>query len=269
MIWLPLWPALALSAWFILALGWFTLLWRAGRVPLDADVSRRSASPLLGRFLRRYLIWVLSPWERGLARLGASPNGITAASLVTAVGAAVALGAGHFALGGWLYFLTGILDILDGRVARATGRVSQGGAYFDSVIDRYAELVVFGGLAWFYRGSWALVLVMGAQLGSVMVSYARARGEALGVDVKVGTMQRPERVFYLGLAMVLAPIVENLVGHGPLPAMPLVAAVLAWLAISTNLTAVTRIRHSLDKLNAPPAIPSVPAEVVPMRRARG
>ena len=264
---IPLWPALALSAYFILALGVFTISLRAGRVPLDTDVARRSSSPLLGRFLRRYLVWVLSPWERGLARLGVSPNDITLASLLTASGAAVALAGGRFALGGWLYFLTGILDILDGRVARATGRVSQAGAYFDSVVDRYAELVVFGGLAYFYRSSVALFVVLAASLGSVMVSYARARGEALGVDVNVGTMQRPERVFYLGLAMVLAPIIEMTVGHGIFPAMTLVAVVLAWLAVSTNLTALARIRHTMSRLATPPRREEPPAVVLPIRRS--
>ena len=181
----------------------------------------------------------------------------------------MALGAGHFALGGWLYFLTGILDILDGRVARATGRVSAGGAYFDSVIDRYAELVVFGGLAYFYRASWSLFVVLAASLGSVMVSYARARGEALGVDVKVGTMQRPERVFYLGLAMVVAPIGEALLGHGPLPPQALGGRrCLSWLAVSTNLTAATRIRQlPLRQLDQPTAA-TVEAPVHPRHAPR-
>jgi phosphatidylglycerophosphate synthase len=260
----PLWPALVLAAYFVGALGVFAM--KAGLVPLDADVARRATSPLLGRFLRRYLVWVLAPWERALSRLGISPNAITTGSLGTALASAIALAVGRFALGGWLYLLTGILDVLDGRVARATGRVSQGGAYFDSVIDRYAELVVFAGLAYFYRQSWAFILVMGAQLGSVMVSYARARGESLGIDVKVGTMQRPERVFYLGLSMVLAPIAEALVGHGRLPPMTLTAAVLGLLAVSANWTAASRIRHTLQKLAAPPAKIVEEAPVIPMRK---
>ena len=87
---------------------------------------------------------------------------------------------GNFGAGGWLYLLTGILDILDGRIARATGKVSASGAYFDSVMDRYAEIIVFAGFAYFYRDSWVLFLVLAASLGSIMVSYTRARGESLG-----------------------------------------------------------------------------------------
>src|SRR5262249_37938702 len=160
-------------------------------------------------------MWVLGPWERALVRSGVRPNQITLASLAVAMGAAAALAMGRFALGAWLYLAAGILDILDGRIARATGRVTAGGAFFDSVVDRYAEMVVFAGLAIFYRESWGLPVVLAAALGSFMVSYARARGEALGVDVTVGTMQRPERLFYLGLALLVSPVVEALVGHGP------------------------------------------------------
>jgi phosphatidylglycerophosphate synthase len=254
---------LSLIAYFVVGLGIFSILVKLGRVPLDADIARRVDSPLLGRFLRRYLIWILSPWERALVRVGITPNGITFISLLTSLGAAIALAMGRFTLGGWLYHLTGILDVLDGRVARATGQVSRGGAYFDSVIDRYAELIVFGGLACFYRSSWLMLLVLAAALGSIMVSYTRARGEALGVDVKVGTMQRPERVFYLGLALVMAPLLRD---SGALVlGMRIVPAVLGWLAISANWTAIARIRHTMEKLRTPVTV-TPPAVVLPLRR---
>src|SRR5256885_12306398 len=99
---------------------------------------------MLGRLLRHFMMWLLGPWQRALVRSGVTPNALTFASLVVACGSAVAVARGSFAAGGWLYFLCGILDILDGRVARVTNRVSTSGAFFDSVIDRYAELVVFG-----------------------------------------------------------------------------------------------------------------------------
>jgi phosphatidylglycerophosphate synthase len=265
----PLWPAIALTAYFVVALLVFGLRARFGGVPVDAEVARRPASRLLGRFLRHYFMWVLGPWERALARLGISPNAITLTSLGTAIGSAVAIAEGRFALGGWLYLATGILDILDGRVARATGRVTAGGAFFDSVMDRYAELVVFGGLSFFYRQSWALGLVLLASLGSVMVSYTRARGEALGVDVNVGTMQRPERLFYLGTAVAFAPLVESWLGHGPLPPFVLVLLALGLIAFSANVTAARRILHTLQRLEArAEAVQKItpPTPVVPLRR---
>ncbi|MGZ3442718.1 MAG: CDP-alcohol phosphatidyltransferase family protein, partial [Polyangia bacterium] len=144
---------------------------------------------------------------------------------------------------------TGILDILDGRIARATGMVTKGGAFFDSVMDRYAELVVFGGLTIYYRHSWAIYVALVASLGSIMVSYTRARGEALGVQVNIGTMQRPERLFYLGVISGLSPIVETLFGHGALPPFVPVVVALGLLGASANFTAVRRIKHTLARLD--------------------
>jgi phosphatidylglycerophosphate synthase len=240
-------PAIALAGYFGGALMLFAVT--RGRVPVEAEVASRPASRLLGRWIRQYMMWVLGPYERALARLGVSPNAITLFALGLSLLAAVALGAGWFALGGWLYLAAGMCDILDGRVARRAGRVSRGGAFFDSVIDRYAEIAVFGGLAWYYRDSWALVLVLASAAGSVMVSYTRARGEALGVDVSVGTMQRPERLFYLGVVVAHSPLWERLIHPGlarPMYAPTLVA--LALLGASANVTAIRRIVHTLRAL---------------------
>jgi CDP-diacylglycerol--glycerol-3-phosphate 3-phosphatidyltransferase len=110
--------------------------------------------------------------------------------------------------------------------------------------------VVFGGLAVYYRSSWALYVTLVASLGSVMVSYTRARGEALGVEVNIGTMQRPERLFYLGVISGLSPIVETLFGHGMLPPFVPVVVALGLLGASANVTAVRRIKHTLARLDA-------------------
>jgi phosphatidylglycerophosphate synthase len=245
----PLYPLFALAAYFIIALGLFSLRARWVGIAVDAEVASRPASKLLGRYLRHYIMWVLGPWERTLVRWRVSPNALTFASFLVACVAAVCFALGNFGAGGWLYLLTGILDILDGRIARATGKVSKGGAFFDSVMDRYAELVVFGGLAVFYRQSWAIYVALAAGLGSVMVSYTRARGEALGVQVNIGTMQRPERLFYLGVISGLSPIVETLFGHGSLPPFVPVVVALGLLAASANVTAVRRISHTLARLD--------------------
>jgi phosphatidylglycerophosphate synthase len=262
----PLYPLFALAAYFIIALGLFELRSRWAGMALDAEVASRPASKLLGRYLRHYIMWVLGPYERALVKARVSPNALTFASFVVACVSAVFFAVGNFGAGGWLYLLTGILDILDGRIARATGKVSTGGAFFDSVMDRYAELVVFGGLSIYYRGTWALYVVLLASLGSIMVSYTRARGEALGVSVNIGTMQRPERLFYLGVISGLAPIVETLFGHGSLPAFVPVVVALLLLGASANVTAVRRIRHTLERLDtrtreklaAAPETPIVP-----------
>lgn len=245
----PLYPLIALAAYFIIALGLFSLRARWVGIPVDAEVASRPASKLLGRFLRHYIMWVLGPYERTLVRWRVSPNALTFASFIVACASGVFFALGNFGAGGWLYLLTGILDILDGRIARATGKVTKGGAFFDSVMDRYAELVVFGGLSVFYRDSWAFYVAFLALLGSIMVSYTRARGEALGVNVNIGTMQRPERLFYLGVISGLAPIVETLFGHGSLPPFVPVVVALALLGVSANITAVRRISHTLAHLD--------------------
>ncbi|HEX6838909.1 MAG TPA: CDP-alcohol phosphatidyltransferase family protein, partial [Polyangia bacterium] len=207
-----------------------------------------------------------------LVRWRVTPNALTFGSFVVACVSGAFFAVGNFGAGGWLYLLTGILDILDGRIARATGRVTKGGAFFDSVMDRYAELVVFCGLAIFYRNSWALYVALVAAIGSIMVSYTRARGEALGVEVNIGTMQRPERLFYLGVISGLSPIVETLFGHGALPPFVPVVVALALLGASANVTAIRRISHTLARLdgrNLPPATEKAPeAPILPLASKR-
>jgi phosphatidylglycerophosphate synthase len=269
----PLFPLFALAAYFIIAFGLFSLRARWVGIAVDTEVESRPASKLLGRYLRHYIMWVLGPWERTLVRWRVTPNALTFASFVVACFSAVAFALGNFGAGGWLYLLTGILDILDGRIARATGKVTKGGAFFDSVMDRYAELVVFGGIAVYYRASWAIYVSLFALVGSIMVSYTRARGEALGVQVNIGTMQRPERLFYLGVISGLSPIVETLFGHGALPPFVPVVVALGLLGASANVTAVRRISHTLARLDGrdvaaalEPNVPETP--IVPLSSKR-
>ena len=249
-------PLLFVTTYFLVAMAAFSLRTVLHGLPIDSEVMKRGSSPILGRYFRHYIMWVLAPYERSLVKLGVSPNALTLASLVTASGSAACLAYGHFGAGGWLYLLTGILDIVDGRVARATNRVSKGGAFFDSVIDRYAEIAVFGGLTFYYRDTWVLGVVLLAAAGSVMVSYIRARGEALGVDVKVGTMQRPERLLYLGAFVAHSPVFEAIYpSTGAAAAHPMywpAVVALVLLGISANLTAVRRIQHTLAALEAAP-----------------
>lgn len=248
---LSLLPLCLLAAYFLIGFVIYAILQRHGRGHRDNEVLSRHASPLLGRGVRHFMMWILGPYERGLVRLGVSPQTITAASVVTALVAGLALARGSFALGGWLYLVAGILDILDGRVARASGCTSTAGAYFDSVADRYAELFVLTGLALYYRDSWRLWLPLAAAFGSLMVSYARARGEALGVDVHIGTMQRPERLFYLGVTIAYSPLWESLVGPGgEHPEYLPTVVMLAFLAASSHITAVHRGVHTFRRLQS-------------------
>ncbi len=240
----------------------------------DPHLEARRRSPLVPRWAMYYLVWAIAPLERALVRLHVFPNSVTLSSLFLSVVAAVALGMGFFDLGGWLFLLSGILDILDGRVARATARVSPAGALFDSVLDRYAEFIAYAGLLVYYRDVWVFYAVLALQLGSFMISYSRARGEGLGVTGDVGTMQRPERILLLGCALggapFLAHVLEPAAAH---PFFHLAAGAVCVLALASNVTAAARFRYIFRALGgagkrAPePTTGAHPAAAEPARPA--
>jgi CDP-diacylglycerol---glycerol-3-phosphate 3-phosphatidyltransferase len=182
-------PTLFLAA-FALAFVVYVARCLAGRPPVIENVKHNL---VLGPFFARFLGWLLGPLERLLIGR-VSPNAITAVSLSLCgiTGAAVALG--HLPGAVWMYAFAGILDVLDGRLARLAKGSSAAGALFDSVSDRWGELLVLSGYAWFLHDSAWLLAVMAAVGGSMMVSYTRARAEGLGVALVGGVMQRAERI---------------------------------------------------------------------------
>lgn len=194
-------PAALGVGFFLVAFGVYCVLCWTGRAP---RVGKVKTNEVFGFFCTRFIVWLLGPIERALVASRVSPNLITGLSLVACAGAGVAIALGHLATGAWLYVAGGILDLLDGRLARALNQQTQAGALFDSVADRWAELAFFTGLAWYLRdGAW-LFAVMGAAGGSFMVSYTRARGEGLGVELKVGAMQRAERIVLVSIGTLIA-----------------------------------------------------------------
>jgi phosphatidylglycerophosphate synthase len=165
-------------------------LYAIGRPPQMAGVKHNQ---LLGPFMAGFLVWMMGPLERLLVGR-VSPNAITAVSLVMCGLAGLSAGLGNLAGAVWLYALAGILDVLDGRLARVTGHQTPAGALFDSVSDRWGELFVFAGYTWFLRDTPWLLAVLGAFGASMMVSYTRARAEGLGIELSGGMMQRAERI---------------------------------------------------------------------------
>ncbi|HMG56873.1 MAG TPA: CDP-alcohol phosphatidyltransferase family protein [Kofleriaceae bacterium] len=193
-------PAMLLLATFGLAFAVYCGLCAAGRPPAVHHVKHNQ---LFGPFFARFLIWLIGPLERLLIGR-VSPNAITIASLVLCgvTGAAVALG--HLPGAVWLYVFAGILDVLDGRIARQSNQQTRSGALLDSVTDRWGELLVFAGYLWFLHDSPWLVAVMSALGGSMMVSYTRARAESLGVALAGGVMQRAERIVLVAGGSLIA-----------------------------------------------------------------
>jgi phosphatidylglycerophosphate synthase/putative flippase GtrA len=243
-------PAILIIAYFVIG----GLIYGVRRIVLgpyrDAEMEARGDSALLTMGLRRYFYWLIQPPFKLICRIGLPADAITTLSVLVALASGAAFAAGKFGLGGWLYIFSGILDVLDGRLARASGQSSPHGAALDSILDRYADAVVLMGLAWFYRDSWVLAVVLAALTGSLLTSYVRARGEGLGLDVKVGLMQRPERIVTLGLTTAFAPIVAVMYEPGVATPMHWLAVVgLVFLAVASQLTAAWRFAYVLSALN--------------------
>jgi CDP-diacylglycerol--glycerol-3-phosphate 3-phosphatidyltransferase len=167
---------------------------------------------LITKPVERVFYAVTRPIVAALIRAGVPPNVITTVGTLLVVVSAAAYGAGSVRLGGLLYLISGIVDTLDGAVARANGQVTKFGAFYDSTLDRVGDGATFMGVAVFfllappggvvYR-ELAIVISMVAILASLLVSYARARAEGLGLDCRVGLVQRAERILLLGIPSVL------------------------------------------------------------------
>ncbi len=159
----------------------------------------------------------LTPIGNGLERCGIGPDGLTLLGLMLSIVTAVLIGSGHLL---WAVFglaASGLVDLLDGTVARTSGRASPRGAFFDSVMDRASDAVVFGGVAWYLgRSSGRLpVLALAAVALAMMISYERAKAEGLGYDARGGLMERAERMVMLGIGLVfdvLVPVLWIMVG---------------------------------------------------------
>ncbi|HUQ19919.1 MAG TPA: CDP-alcohol phosphatidyltransferase family protein [Gemmatimonadaceae bacterium] len=215
---------------------------------LDADVARRSRTILLGHWVRDWLMWVIGPIERGMVRAGVSPDLLNYLGVLFGFAAGVAFASGMLAAAGWLIFLGGVADVFDGRVARARGISSQYGAFADSTLDRFAESFTFLGLVVFFAASPLLVLATTAGIsGSLLVSYTRARGEAVGVSNTAGVMQRAERLVLLGLGGILDPWITSSRGWAPGTLLGGIVGIIAIGAWGTAIYRTFAIGNELKK----------------------
>lgn len=247
-IWLSLAPLMVFNAVMLVTVIVYGCIDK--KIPVDKEVVERHASHFLNRWFRSYWIWLISPIERFFVRAQWNPNTLTTMGLFISLGSGLCYAAGYIGLAGWLVIFGGTFDMFDGRVARATGQVTASGAYYDAVMDRYGEGITYIGLAYFYRDHWMLWVVLAAFLGSLLVSYNKARGEAMGLTVNGGSMQRPERIVYLGVASVFSPIFRILLdNYSPYPREQLVLmASLFLIALTTNWSAIARMREVMGTL---------------------
>lgn len=200
---------------------------------------------------------IINPGVVMAVKAGITPNVVTTLGLLGNIaGAALlvyaALSANSdYVLIGWagvVIILSSIMDMVDGYMARTANMCSVFGAFYDSVLDRYCELVTLSGLAFYFMHfsyPWAAVITFFSLIGSIMVSYVRARAEGLDLECKVGLMQRPERIVVTVLGMLLTGFLDGVV---PFDSIWFIIASQAVIALFANFTAFHRILHVKNQL---------------------
>lgn len=208
--------------------------------------------------LQQGIYFIINPFVKLLIRMGVTPNMVTTIGLLGNIAAAALIAwAGYLAQsdpahlrfdlitwGGVVMILFSLFDMLDGQVARLGNMVSRFGALYDSVLDRYCELFNLGALSYFLIMAGypvgALVTFI-ALVGSIMVSYVRARAEGVGLECKVGFMQRPERVVVTVLGCILCGIIGQTGPNNTNVAMTVLIIAMAVIAVFANITAFARV----------------------------
>jgi CDP-diacylglycerol---glycerol-3-phosphate 3-phosphatidyltransferase len=206
---------------------------------------------ILPDWLKNGYLRLIDPVADWLVRRRVHPNTITIVGTLFMVAGGVLYGTGHIMTGGWLLGITALTDVMDGTVARRSNQTSVFGAFLDSSLDRVADGAVLGGLAVFYalstehRSIPMIVICIAGIIGSFMTSYTRARAEALGLDAKVGMLQRPERVVLLSAPQAFFGLTLN--GW-------VLAIIINVLTITAWITVVQRMKYVYDKTK--PASPA-------------
>jgi CDP-diacylglycerol--glycerol-3-phosphate 3-phosphatidyltransferase len=194
----------------------------------------------------------VKPIGNGLRRTGLTPDHLTIIGLVVAVGAAVAIANGWLLVGLLLVILAALPDLFDGALAKASNTSSQRGAFFDSVVDRVTDSVLYFGVAWYLastHSAHAAMLPMAVMGMSSLISYERAKAESLGLEAKGGLMERAERIIALCLGLLFSVLL--------IPVL--------WLTLA--LTAVTAVQRFV-KVWKQAAVAPLTAERIELRRSR-
>jgi len=217
---------------------------------------------------------VIDPFVKVLIKLGLTPNAVTSIGFALNIGVAVIFviggeegNRGDLSYIGWaggLILFAGLFDMLDGQVARLGNMKSTFGALYDSVLDRYSELIMFFGICYYLVAQHyflSSIFAFIALVGSMMVSYVRARAEGLGIESKGGLMQRPERVVTIGLCAIICGVSSLYIGgnyklyvpgikYHVFETMSIFTIPITILAALTNITAFKRLtdaKNSLEK----------------------
>jgi CDP-diacylglycerol--glycerol-3-phosphate 3-phosphatidyltransferase len=230
----------------------------------------------LWEWIKTGYLRLIDPLVAWLVRNRVSPNLITTIGTLTYVVGGVIYATGHIRTAGIWLGLTAGFDVLDGKVARATGRTTIFGAFYDSTLDRIADGAVLGGLAIFFARNptlqlvprWAgtpmLIVCLLGIIGAFLTSYTRARAESLGIDAKVGMLQRPERVTLLSAPQGIFGLA---LGGYVLMAVVVLLAVTSWITAAQRMLYVYRVTLPIDRGETPAEV--VPAALVSAPRGPG
>ena len=211
-------------------------------------------------YLQQVIYKIINPLIHGMIKIGITPNFITTTGFILNVVAAgmfvyagIYSGQNDLSIIGWaggVILFAGLFDMMDGRVARLGNMSSKFGALYDSVLDRYSELMTFFGICYYLSVKdyfiYAIIAYF-ALIGSLMVSYVRARAEGLGIECKVGFMQRPERVVLTSLGALFCGVFKDITAFDP---MLILMVPLTIVAVFANITAFARVRHCYKVMTA-------------------
>jgi len=215
----------------------------------DPRVARAAGSVLIGRWFLEAFYWSFRFPGRLFVAMGVSPDALTWTSLAVTAGALPAAALGHFSTSGAFVLVGAFFDSFDGMVARARGLASERGEMLDAVIDRYADAAPMAGLIVFYRFSpWQMSVPLAALLGSFLLSYVRAKSEALGLLLPNGLMRRHERIAYTVAALVIGPELSPWFASPSGAVHPVTLAVLAGIAILSNGAALKLLHDARREL---------------------
>lgn len=231
--------------------------------------------------LQQTIYRVINPFVKGMIKIGLTPNAVTTIGLILNIGVAIIFVVGaeksnrgdmsYIGWGGAMVLFAGLFDMLDGQVARLGNMGSKFGALYDSVLDRYSELIMFLGICYYlvsHHYFLSSLFAFIALIGSMMVSYTRARAEGLGIECKGGLMQRPERVVTIGVFAIACGITGYFIGGDykiyipgisfhVFETMSIFTLPITLMAVLTNLTAIKRLKDAKKVLDAQDAEESI------------
>ena len=282
-IYWSLFPLITLNLIVCIAFVYFAITY--ARRPKTAEALERlkSNKSFLGLFLFEFGYWITMPFVRFYAFLKVTPNMITALSIPMSLLTGFVIMIGKLEYAGWLIMISGNMDLVDGLLARTTGKVTKSGAYFDACMDRYSDAFVMGGLGLYFivksntvssvynaynscaynscntsilsktftASAFDVAMLITSILliaGTSAMSYAKARGEIAGVSTKRGFMQRQERVITLGLVLILFPFMKVVCDNNDWNADYLLAGILVLMTVLVNLSAIIRTVDVFSKI---------------------